>query len=149
MSESPWLNDDQQRIWRDWLLASARINDYLENDLTQHNLHLGEYEVLVCLSEAPDHQIRMADLAKLVHSSRSRLSHTISRMESRGLVERTTAAEDGRGIFATLTDEGMGLLETAASDHVRAVRRILVDAVQPADFSALGRAMRAVLSVAD
>ena len=61
----------------------------------------------------------------------------------------TTATNDRRGVVATLTDKGFELLERAAVDHVTAVRRVLVDVVEPGDWEALGRAMKAVLAVAD
>lgn len=142
-----WLSPDQQRVWRTYLLGSARINDYLDQDLRNHGLDLGEYEILVCLEEAESRQLRMSDLAELVHQSRSRLTHTVSRLEKRGLVARTTCPSDRRGVWAELTDEGFELLRRAAPDHVEAVRRLFVEAVDPADYDALGRAFGAVLNV--
>lgn len=144
-----WLTDDQQKIWRNWLLAVARIDQYLDADLRRHGLDLGEYEILVVLSEAPERQMRMSSLAELVHQSRSRLTHAVSRMERAGIVQRTSAEDDRRGVIANLTDEGFQLLEQAAPSHVAAVRRILVDACTPDDFAALGRVMDAVLSIED
>lgn len=144
-----WLTDDQQKIWRNWLLAVARIDQYLDADLRRHGLDLGEYEILVVLSEAPERQMRMSSLAELVHQSRSRLTHAVSRMERAGIVQRTSAEDDRRGVIANLTDAGFQLLEQAAPSHVAAVRRILVDACTPDDFAALGRVMDAVLSIED
>ena len=144
-----WLSDEQQKVWRNWLLAVARINTYLDSDLRRNGLDLAEYEILVCLSEAEGRQLRMSELADLVHQSRSRLTHAIARMEKEHLVERFSAPDDKRGVIARLTDQGHALLTTAAPSHVSAVRRILVDAVEPADFEALGRAMQAVLDVQD
>ena len=85
----------------------------------------------------------MAELADAVHQSRSRLTHTVTRMEKRGLIERTTCPVDRRGVWANLTDAGQPLLEDAAPSHVECVRRNFVDAVDPADYAAVGRAMRA------
>lgn len=144
-----WLTEEQQRIWRAWLLGVARIDDYLDADLRSRGLDMGEYEILVVLSEADDRRMRMSELADLVHQSRSRLTHAISRMERDGYVTRTPAPEDRRGVIAHLTDKGFALLEQAAPSHVRAVRRIFVDVVRPQDFEALGRAMQAVLAVRD
>lgn len=151
MSDAPieWLSADQQRIWRAWLLGKARIDNFLDAELRKFGLDLGEYEILVTLSEFPDREMRMSDLAESVHQSRSRLTHTIGRMERAGLVERRDAREDRRGRFARLTDQGYALLAEAAPSHVQAVRHVFVDPVDPADFQALGRAMRAVLEMAD
>lgn len=148
--ENPrWLDQEQQDVWRSWLHASARIDQYLDADLRTFGLDLAEYEILVALSEAPKWQTRMSELADAVHQSRSRLTHTISRMENRGYVERLTCQADGRGVWAHLTADGYALLEKTAPHHVEGVRRILVDAVDPEDLRALGRAMKAVLAVAD
>lgn len=147
--ESLWLSAEQQRIWRNWLLAVARVDNYLDQDLRRHGLDLAEYEILVVLSEAENRRLRMSELAELVHQSRSRLTHAVARMEKSGWVERCSAPEDRRGVVAVLTDKGFRLLESAAPSHVAAVRRILVDAADPDDFKALGRVMQAVLAVQD
>ena len=77
------------------------------------------------------------------------LATTLAPSARAGLIERRTATNDRRGVVATLTDKGFELLERAAVDHVTAVRRVLVDVVEPGDWEALGRAMKAVLAVAD
>lgn len=145
--EPNWLTPAQQVVWRDWLSATSWISDQLNADLRHHGLDLNEYEVLVVLSESPGRSIRMSQLAEGSNQSRSRLTHTVGRMETAGLIVRETASEDRRGVVATLTDAGFELLEQAAVDHVASVRRVLVDAIAPRDWEALGRAMKAVLSV--
>lgn len=144
-----WLTEEQQRVWRTWLLGVARINEFLDDRLRSVGLDLGDYEILVGLSEADNRERRMSELAEVVHQSRSRLTHAVNRMEQAGLVTRRAAADDRRGVFAQLTDKGVDLLERTAPDHVSSVRRILVDAVAPEDYAALGRAMEAVLAVED
>lgn len=148
-SDTRWLDADQQKIWRNYLLAVARVDNYLDQDLRRHGLDLAEYEILVVLSEAEGQRMRMSELAEMVHQSRSRLTHAVSRMEKSGWVERTSASEDRRGVVAVLTPAGHDLLVAAAPSHVAAVRRILVDACDPDDFAALGRVMKAVLAVQD
>ena len=141
-----WLNTDQQRIWRSWLLGVARIDTVLTDFLRPHNLDLAEYEILVVLSESEHRRMRMSDLALLVHQSRSRLTHTVSRLEADGFVARERTCDDGRGVYATLTDAGFAKLVEAAPSHVDSVRKVFVDAVAPEDFEAIGRAMAAVLA---
>lgn len=146
--QSPrWLNDEQQRVWRTYLLGSARLSEKLDADLRQFGLDLGEYEILVNLSEAPDWKVRMSELADAVHQSRSRLTHTISRMEKAELVERQSCPTDRRGVWAHLTKHGFELLAAAAPSHVEAVRRNFVEAMDEQDYLALGRAFAAVLAV--
>lgn len=142
-----WLTEDQQRVWRTYLLGVARLTDELDADLRRSGLDLPEYEILVVLEESPDRRLRMSELAEAVHQSRSRLTHTIARMEKTGLVERETCPTDRRGVWAQLTETGYEMLRQTAPSHVKAVRRFFVDAVDPEDYQALGRAFAAVLAV--
>lgn len=144
-----WLSADQQKVWRAYLDAVARIDRHLDEELRPFGLDLGEYEILVRLSEAEDRSMRMSDLADAARQSRSRLTHTVARMERKGLIGRYPCPDDRRGVVARLTDEGYALLEKAAPQHVASVREVFVDVVGPEDFEVLGRAMRAVNEVAD
>ena len=148
-SSTRWLSSGQQKVWRAWLDAVARIDSHLDEVLRPFGLDLGEYEILVRLSEAPERRMRMSDLADAARQSRSRLTHTVARMEKKGLVTRMPCPNDRRGVIAALADDGYALLVEAAPDHVASVREVLVDVVDPADFEALGRAMNAVNQVAD
>ena len=143
--QARWLDQEQQRIWRTYLLGVARINERLDAALRQFGIDLGEYEILVSLEEAEDRRLRMSDLADKVHQSRSRLTHTIARMEKAGFVEREACPNDRRGVWARLTDEGFELLKDAAPSHVESVRTAFVKAVALEDFRAFGRAFGAVL----
>jgi len=137
-----WLDMDQQRHWRHYLTGSALLLEALTRQLEQEaGLSFSEYEVLVRLSEAEDRTLRMSELADSVVNSRSRLTHTVRRLESRGIVRRETCAEDGRGVNCVLTDEGFALLAAAAPGHVAAVREHLVDRLSAEQFAALGDAM--------
>lgn len=150
MAEPRWLDASQQRDWRAYIDGTVRLLGIMDRDLKRrHNLSLPEYEILVRLSEAPEHRVRMAELAGSANHSRSRLSHAVTRLEARGLVRRASCAHDRRGVLAHLTDEGHAVLRRAARDHVAVVRDYLVDVVDPADFTAIGRAFRAVLDRID
>lgn len=144
-SEPRWLDAEQQRDWRAFLSGVTRINEHLELALRPFGLDLAEYEILVQLSEAERRSLRMSDLAHSARQSRSRLTHTVARMESKGLVTRRAGPSDRRGVIATMTEHGWSLLVRAAPTHVQSVREILVDRVDPEDFAALGRLMRAVI----
>jgi DNA-binding MarR family transcriptional regulator len=144
-----WLSAEQQQVWRSYLLGSARLAERLDADLREFGLDLGEYEILVTLSEAPDRRVRMSELADAVHQSRSRLTHTITRMENSGLVDRASCPTDRRGVWAHLTDAGFELLEVAAPSHVEAVRRYFVEATTEEDYAAVGRAFAAVVQATE
>lgn len=144
----PWLSSEQQEVWRAYLIGSARLSDRLDADLRHFGLDLPEYEILVRLSEVPDRRVRMSELADAVHQSRSRLTHTVTRMEAAGLVERASCPTDRRGVWAHLTDAGFALLERAAPEHVESVRRYFVEVMSESDYAALGRAFAAVSDAA-
>lgn len=146
MSEPRWLDATEQRDWRAYVDGSVRLTEIMDRDLkAKHGLSVSEYEILVRLSEAPEHRLRMAELAANASQSRSRLSHTCSRLESKGLVMRDTCPGDKRGVFAILTPEGYAALERAARDHVETVRSYFIDVIDPADLAAIGRAFTAVM----
>jgi DNA-binding MarR family transcriptional regulator len=116
------------------------LPEALDRDLREHfDIGMGEYEILVHLSEAPDSRVRMADLAHATLASRSKLTHQVSRMEAAGWVSREKCAEDQRGQWAVLTDEGWSLIRRAAPIHVESVRRRLLDVLGDDDFAELGR----------
>ncbi|WP_341360229.1 MarR family transcriptional regulator [Georgenia sp. M64] len=142
LTEPRWLDADQQRSWRALLRGSAKLFEDLNHDLERDSgLSLNEYEVLVRLSEAEGRTMRMSALAADLVHSRSRLTHTIRRMESDGLVERTTCAMDRRGVNCTMTPAGFARLEAAAPHHVESVRERLVDRITPAQMRELGEIM--------
>ena len=142
--EPRWLDDDQQRAWRALVLGTTLLFDRLDDDLRRHhNISLAEYEILVRLSER-DGQMRMAQLADAMAHSRSRITHTIKRMERSELVERCDSPDDGRGVVAKLTARGALLLRNVAPTHVEGVRDHLVDLANDEDFQAMGRVMNAV-----
>ncbi|TMQ94207.1 MarR family transcriptional regulator [Actinomadura soli] len=146
MTEPRWLDAAQQRDWRAFVDGSVRLTEIMDRDLkSRHGLSVSEYEILVRLSEAPQRQLRMAELAENASQSRSRLSHTCSRLESKGLVKRDSCPNDKRGVYAQLTDQGFTALERAARDHVETVRTYFIDVIEPQDLEAVGRAFAMVL----
>jgi DNA-binding MarR family transcriptional regulator len=144
-SETRWLAADQQQAWRAFIVGSTLLMDTLDRELRlAHNISLGEYEILVRLSESPDRTLRMAKIAESMRHSRSRVTHTVSRMEKDGLIRREAATGDKRGVDAVMTDKGWELLRIAANTHVTGVRAHFVDLASTEDFDALGRVMNAV-----
>jgi DNA-binding MarR family transcriptional regulator len=126
--EPRWLDAEEMRAWRAYVVGKQLLDAQLNRDLQeQHQLALADYELLVRLSEAPSGRIRMSTLAELLASSKSRISHQIGRMEQAGLVARQECPGDRRGVFAVLTRHGQELLRRAAPTHLRGVRDNLVD----------------------
>jgi DNA-binding MarR family transcriptional regulator len=141
MSDSTrWLDADQQRAWRSYLESTKVLFDELDRQLQRDaDMPHTYYEILVRLSEAEDHSLRMSDLADVTLSSRSRLSHAVARLEERGWVERRDCPTDRRGQLAQLTDGGMEMLVATAPKHVASVRSLVIDALTPEQLSLLGQ----------
>jgi DNA-binding MarR family transcriptional regulator len=133
-----WLDAEEQQAWRAWLYSTLLLQDRLDRDLTrQTGIPHAYYEILVQLSETPGRALRMSDLADRCLSSRSRLSHAVSRLEERGWVRRQVCPDDGRGQLAVLTDEGFAALAAAAPVHVESVREHLFDQLTPEQVRAM------------
>jgi len=135
-----WLDSEQQATWRAFLSGTTRLFDRLDRDLrVHHGISLPEYEILVRLSEASGRRLRMAELASSLAHSRSRVTHTVSRLEQLGAVVREACSTDGRGVEAVLTEAGRQRLVDAAPVHVAGVREHLVDLVDRKDLVVVGR----------
>jgi DNA-binding MarR family transcriptional regulator len=142
-----WLTDDEQRAWRALQQMTAALDRRLADDLAAHSgLSDSDYGVLVCLSEAPEGQLRARDIAAELSWEKSRLSHHLTRMAGRGLVERRDCPTDARGAVVVLTPAGREAIEAAAPRHVEDVRRWVVDVLTPEQLAALGEACEAVLA---
>ena len=142
-----WLSDDEQRAWRTYLRMSSLLPAALNRELQQDSgLTLPEYEVLVQLSEAPQHRLRPFQICDALTWEQSRLSHQLTRMERRGLVCRRECAADGRGAFVELTAAGGDAIGAAAARHVAAVRRLVFDRLSDAQRAAFEEACTAIVS---
>lgn len=146
VGEPRWLDDDEQRAWRSFMAASQLLFDQLDREL-QRDAEMPHtyYEILVVLSESPERRLRMSELATHTLSSRSRLSHAISRLEEAGWVERHDCPTDRRGQLAALTEAGMSALRSAAPGHVEGVRTHLFDQLTPEQVRQLHAIGEAVL----
>jgi DNA-binding MarR family transcriptional regulator len=138
MARRKWLDEQEQRAWRAYLFMSQLLDEALDRQLQRASgLALSHYGVLVALSEAPGHTLRMHDLAASRRFSQSRLTHAIARLERDGYVERHQCESDRRGQYAVLTPAGMAALRAAAPGHVAEVRRLVFDRLTPAQVDAL------------
>lgn len=147
MTDVPWLDEHQQRIWRSWLQVNIQLNAALHRQMqADAGLSLPDFEVLVMLTDDPAERIRVSDMARALQWERSRLSHHLTRMEKRGLVERGECPEDGRGAVVLLTPTGRDAIEQAAPAHVRTVRSLFVDRLDESDLADLDRVVGKLLA---
>jgi DNA-binding MarR family transcriptional regulator len=143
MAGSQWLDDTEQRAWRSLLVLTYIGLPELERTFRPHGLVQVEYGVLVQLSEEPA-GLRLCDLAVTMNVSQSRLSHRMNKLLDRGLVEVRPSPEDGRVSIAYISPKGTELIEQIAPEHVRDVRRLIFDHLEPCQVAALADALGAV-----
>ncbi len=140
--EVRWLTEPEMLAWRGLVQASTGLLAMLDNELqAEHGLSLGDYEVLVHLSEAPELAVRMSDLADRLHLSPSGITRRIDGLVKAGLVERRPCPSDRRGSNAVLTPLGLTALRTAAPTHVRGVREYFVDRLSDRQLAQLAAAL--------
>ena len=145
-----WLDDDEQRVWRAYLAVNRRLFAALDRQMQDESgLPQTYYIILAMLSAAPGRSLRMSELAELVSSSPSRLSHAVDRLAERGWVRREKDPHDRRGNRTVLTDEGWAVVEQSAPGHVRTVRENLFDLVTPEQLAVLDAVFGTVLAQLD
>ena len=143
--EALWLTNEEQAAWRAILRASHLLRVGMDAALDPYDVSVGEYELLSMVSESPGARIRMATLAELIVQSRSRVSHTATRLEKRGWVRRLRSVRDGRGVVLALTPEGQEMVETLAPVHVESVRHALLDHLSREELLSYGDLMKRVV----
>ncbi|MFT4227601.1 MarR family winged helix-turn-helix transcriptional regulator [Micropruina sp.] len=127
MDDVRWLSQDEQALWQNFILAQQDLDRVISADLAGCALSHADYAVLVGLSGGDGSGVRVGRLREWIGWESSRLAHQLRRMESRGLVTRSPAADDGRGTLVAITEEGMARIREAAPGHVRTVRANFLD----------------------
>lgn len=133
-----WLAPNEFESWRAFIETVGDLNTALEKDLAEHDLTLGDYQVLVYLSESADTAMRMCDLADRLQLSPSGLTRRLDGLVAADYVTRLPSPSDGRVMMAVLTHKGRTKLEVAAPDHVDSVRRHIFDHLDADQVQALG-----------
>src|ERR1700712_975881 len=133
-----WLDEEEQRTWRAFLSATQLLFDQLDRELQRDaKIPHAYYEILVRLSESPERTLRMSQLADSTLSSRSRLSHAVSRLRESGWVERRSCPTHRRVHLPLLPSNGFPAPEAAAPGHVEGVRSHVFDPLTPEQVKAL------------
>ena len=142
-----WLDEREARAWRGFTRMQIELDAALNRNLARRSgLSSADYAVLVQLSEATEGRLRAFQLGRALRWEKSRLSHHLKRMETRGLVCREDCAEDARGSEVVLTGDGRAAIEAAAPAHVEDVRRLLIDHLTAGQLDALAESAEAVLA---
>jgi DNA-binding MarR family transcriptional regulator len=145
-----WLDQREQASWRAYLDMTARLTARLNREMqAQSGISIADFSVLVQLSEHVDARMRVLELARALGWEKSRVSHQLTRMQQRGLIERFNCSEDRRGAFVVLTDRGREAVEAAAPQHVESVRRYVFDELSAEQVDALGQIARTVADLVE
>lgn len=133
------LTPPELAAWRGMLRAHAEVTSALDAQMrSEHGLTVSSYEVLLFLGDAPGHRLRMADIASRVLLSRSGLTRLCDRLVDQGYVRRLASENDGRGLYAELTDAGAEKLRAAGETHRQGVRAFFLSHLSADDQVALG-----------
>ncbi|MCG5432947.1 MarR family transcriptional regulator [Mycobacterium sp. MYCO198283] len=144
-SEMPGLDIAEFRSWQNFLEAALRLSSTLNRELVEaHTVTLVDVRLLDLLDRSPTGSARMGDLAEALMALPSRITRQIRRLEAHGLVQRQASPEDGRGVNATITDEGRALVAKAKVTYGRGVRVHYLDQLTRAQMTALGENCRRI-----
>jgi DNA-binding MarR family transcriptional regulator len=137
-----WLSADQIEAWLAFFGAAALLNRRLDQQLKDDaGLTHVQYEVMARLSEAPDRELRMTELADTLYTSQSGTTYQIAQLEKAGLVRRRQCLGGPRAVYAVLTDAGFEVLRRAAPGHVNTVRELLIDVLTPEELEAVSNGL--------
>lgn len=135
----------QLAIWRDYIETSELLRSVLASRMqNESGMSLGDYQVLLTLSEAESGQLRSSELAARVGWERSRLSHHLGRMEKRGLIRREPCPEDSRGADVVLSEEGERTFRDGSLSHLEAVHDLFTGVLTQEQMTHLRDAVEAL-----
>jgi DNA-binding MarR family transcriptional regulator len=147
MEHVRWLSAREERAWRALQFMQMRLDGRLARQLAaDSDLSYPDYLVLVALTDRHDGRLRLFELAGVLGWEKSRLSHQVARMASRGLVNKERCGDDRRGAHVVVTARGRAELEAAAPGHVTAVRRLFVDLLTDEQLDTIADAAETVLA---
>jgi DNA-binding MarR family transcriptional regulator len=134
----PRMDDSESQAWLGLVAVLELLPSALDAQLQRDSgLTHFEFTVLTLLQFAPEHTLRMKRLAAGTNATLPRLSHVVSRLENRGLVERFPCPDDRRATNARLTDDGRRAVIRATPEHIALVRHLVIDALEPAQVDQL------------
>jgi DNA-binding MarR family transcriptional regulator len=131
--------------WGALLEAHATLMRQLQTDLVNKTgMDLNDFDVISQLAQAGG-RLRMTDLAARAFSSRSGLTRRIDGLVEEGLVGRTAADGDARGVVVTLTEAGMARVAETVPVHLRTVAELFMAKLDDEELEALERALKKVI----
>jgi len=139
----------QTALWQSFLAAHRQIVEQLADEmLREHQLPLEWFDVLVHLADLPGMRAHQKELRDRVLLSESGVSRLLVRMETAGLITRSTADDDRRSMEIAVTDDGRAALLAAIESHLQLVAELFSDRLTPTDQAALSWVLSKLLAKA-
>ncbi len=138
MSQPKWLTPAEMLAWRGFVSNSSDLLNLIERDLKPFGIDGGDYQLLAMLSEAPDHKLKMCDLAETLRLSRSGLTRRMDGVLEAKYVSQVRDNQDGRVVFAHLTIKGFEFLKKVAPHHLKSVRKRMINLFSDSEIKAFG-----------
>lgn len=140
------LNATERETWRAFYLMRRQLELVLERRLqADAGISSADYEILVALWDEPEKQLRAGRIGDLIGWEKSRVSHQLTRMETRGLVKRLECGDDARGVWVQITPDGKRAVVNASRDRNEAIRQYFFDALGADDLETLKKISFSVL----
>lgn len=144
------LTPTEEALWRALMRLMFTLHRALDEDLVRAcGMTANEYTVLMNLSEAPNSELRITDLADAAALSVSRMSRLIDELQSRDLVAKRRSEIDGRGNVASLTRQGLAQLKAAYPAHLASARRLVIDHIDADEAARVARALDVISTQLD
>jgi DNA-binding MarR family transcriptional regulator len=132
------LSPHELRVWHAFVLMGEDVLSRVGRDIAQATGLSGpEFGVLSRLAAFGKGEMRQQVLASVMAWDKSRLSHQLTRMEERELVERRRT--DGKTVLVTLTKRGRERLDAARPIHAASVRRNLLSRLDQEQINTIVR----------
>lgn len=142
----PGLDHDEEILWRSLVELLVRLPRLLDEQFDREaRVSMAEYAVLVALSEAPDRELRMGELATATALSRSRITRVVDDLARRSLVARRKCEQDARSALAALTPAGVSVLSSAYPGHLARVRALVLDHITKSEMRTMTQVLDRVL----
>lgn len=147
---APKLDESRNAAWRLFLTTHAKLITLIEQELAQAGLPpLAWYDVLLALSESPEHRLRMHELAETMVLDRSNLTRLVDRLEAKGLVCRKSCPTDRRGAFAAITEQGLAMRQQMWPVYEQVIAKYFACHLSDTEVEVLSKALKRMLAGAN
>jgi len=140
MTDSGLVTPDEWETWRSFRQMRRDLDRVLERELqASSEISNADFGILISLFGTPSRQLRPSELCDILGWEKSRVSHQVSRMQTRGLIERRECDTDARGTWVAITPAGSRAVLGAMRGHSASLRRHFFDALTAEEAAVITR----------